>query len=210
MALIANRRSVMTLFSNPTCPHSHRVRLVLAEKSINVDVVSVEGPHLPEDLIDLNPYNSVPTLVDRDLILYDSRVIIEYLDERFPHPPLMPVDPVTRAQFRLALYRIERDWYGLAEEIEEARDRKTANKARKILRESVLASAEVFRAKPFFLSDEFSLVDCTIAPILWRLPVYEIDLPAVQAKPIEQYAEAVFGRKSFQSSLTELEEEMRA
>mgnify|MGYP001827120011 CR=1 FL=1 len=200
----------MTLFSNPTCPHSHRVRLVLAEKSINVDVVSVEGPHLPEDLIDLNPYNSVPTLVDRDLILYDSRVIIEYLDERFPHPPLMPVDPVTRAQFRLALYRIERDWYGLAEEIEEARDRKTANKARKILRESVLASAEVFRAKPFFLSDEFSLVDCTIAPILWRLPVYEIDLPAVQAKPIEQYAEAVFGRKSFQSSLTELEEEMRA
>ncbi len=210
MALIANRRSVMTLFSHPTCPHSHRVRLVLAEKSINVDVVSVEGPNLPEDLIDLNPYNSVPTLVDRDLILYDSRVIIEYLDERFPHPPLMPVDPVTRAQFRLALYRIERDWYGLAEEIEEARDRKTANKARKILRESILASAEVFRAKPFFLSDEFSLVDCTIAPILWRLPVYEIDLPSVQAKPIEQYAEAVFGRKSFQSSLTELEEEMRA
>jgi RNA polymerase-associated protein len=170
----------------------------------------VEGPNLPEDLIDLNPYNSVPTLVDRDLILYDSRVIIEYLDERFPHPPLMPVDPVTRAQFRLALYRIERDWYGLAEEIEEARDRKAANKARKILRESILASAEVFRAKPYFLSDEFSLVDCTIAPILWRLPVYEIDLPAVQAKPIEQYAEAVFGRKSFQSSLTELEEEMRA
>lgn len=200
----------MTLFSHPTCPHSHRVRLVLAEKSINVDVVSVEGPTLPEDLLDLNPYNSVPTLVDRDLVLYDSRVIIEYLDERFPHPPLMPVDPVTRAQFRLALYRIERDWYGLATEIEQARDRKAANKARKILRESVLASAEVFRARPYFLSDEFSLVDCTLSPILWRLPVYEIELPAVQGKPITEYASSIFARPSFQSSLTELEQEMRA
>jgi RNA polymerase-associated protein len=210
MALVANRRSIMTLFSHPTCPHSHRVRLVLAEKSINVDVVSVEGPTLPEDLLDLNPYNSVPTLVDRDLVLYDSRVIIEYLDERFPHPPLMPVDPVTRAQFRLALYRIERDWYGLATEIEQARDRKAANKARKILRESVLASAEVFRARPYFLSDEFSLVDCTLSPILWRLPVYEIELPAVQGKPITEYASSIFARPSFQSSLTELEQEMRA
>jgi RNA polymerase-associated protein len=148
--------------------------------------------------------------VDRDLVLYDSRVIIEYLDERFPHPPLMPVDPVTRAQFRLALYRIERDWYGLANEIEEARDRKTGNKARKILKESILASAEVFRAKPYFLSDEFSLVDCTIAPILWRLPTYEIELPAAQAQPIEDYIEAILARPSFQSSLSELEEEMRA
>jgi RNA polymerase-associated protein len=169
----------------------------------------VEGPTLPEDLLDLNPYNSVPTLVDRDLVLYDSRVIIEYLDERFPHPPLMPVDPVTRAQFRLALYRIERDWYGLASEIEQARDRKAANKARKILRESVLASAEVFRARPYFLSDEYSLVDCTLAPILWRLPVYEVELPAPEAKPITEYSSAIFARPSFQSSLTELEQEMR-
>lgn len=210
MALIANRRSVMTLFSDPTCPHSHRVRLVLAEKSINVDIVSVEGPALPEDLLDLNPYNDVPTLVDRDLVLYDSRVIIEYLDERFPHPPLMPVDPVTRAQFRLALFRIEKDWYTLARDIDEAKDRKSANRIRKILRESILASAEVFKAKPYFLSDEYSLVDCTIAPILWRLPHYEIDLPSAQAKPILTYAEGLFSRTSFQSSLTELEEEMRA
>lgn len=210
MAAIANRQSIMTLFSHPTDPHSHRVRLVLAEKSINVDIVNVQGPELPEDLLDLNPYNSVPTLVDRDLVLYDSRVIIEYLDERFPHPPLMPVDPVTRAQFRLALYRIERDWYGQAEEIEEARDRKAANKARKILKESILSSAEVFRAKPYFLSDEFSLVDCTIAPMLWRLPHYEIELNTAQAKPILDYAEAIFARPSFRASLTELEEEMRA
>jgi RNA polymerase-associated protein len=159
-------------------------------------------------LLDLNPYHSVPTLVDRDLVLYDSRVIIEYLDERFPHPPLMPVDPVTRAQFRLALYRIEKDWYALAAEIEEAKDRKTANRSRKILRESIMASAEVFRAKPYFISDEFSLVDCTIAPILWRLPHYEIDLSAAEAKPIAQYAEAMFERPSFRASLTELESEL--
>ena len=118
MAVIANRRSVMTLFSKPTCIHSHRTRLVLAEKNINIEIVNVEGPDLPEDLMDLNPYHTVPTLVDRDLVLYDSRVIIEYLDERFPHPPLMPVDPVTRAQFRLALFRIETDWYQLAEQFD--------------------------------------------------------------------------------------------
>lgn len=208
MAVVANRRSVMTLFSKPTCPHSHRVRLVLAEKSINIEIVNVEGPQLPEDLLDLNPYHSVPTLVDRDLVLYDSRVIIEYLDERFPHPPLMPVDPVTRAQFRLALFRIERDWYTLAEQIEEAQERKQSTKARKILREGLLSSVEVFKAKTFFLSDEFSLVDCTIAPIVWRLPYYGIELP-LQAQPIMKYVDSVFRRNSFQESLTELEREMR-
>jgi len=208
MTVIANRRSVMTLFSRPTCPYSHRTRLVLAEKSINIDIVDVEEGTLPEDLLDLNPYNTVPTLVDRDLVLYDSRVIMEYLDERFPHPPLMPVDPVTRAQFRLALYRIEKDWYSLAEEIDEGGDRKPVSRARKILRESILTSAEIFTAKRFFLSDEFSLVDCTIAPILWRLPVYDIDLGR-QGKVMHRYMDEVFSRPSFQDSLTELEQEMR-
>ncbi len=199
----------MTLFSNPTDPHSHRTRLVLAEKGINVDVIDVHGADLPEDLMDLNPYNTVPTLVDRDLVLYDSRVIMEYLDERFPHPPLMPVDPVTRAQFRLALYRIEKDWYVTAEEIVSG-EKRAANKARKILRESILSSAELFTAKPFFLSDEFSLVDCSIAPILWRLPHFDVDLPPDQGKPVIEYAHRVFSRPSFQASLTELEQEMRA
>src|SRR3954462_4140487 len=129
MTVIANRRSVMTLFSRPTDPWSHRARLVLAEKSISIDIVDVDDGLLPEDLLDLNPYNSVPTLVDRDLVLYDSRVIMEYLDERFPHPPLMPADPVTRAQFRLALYRIEKDWYSLVAQINDA-DRKVAQQAR--------------------------------------------------------------------------------
>ena len=208
MAVIANRRSVMTLFSKPTCPYSHRTRLVLAEKNINIEIVDVEEDSLPEDLLDLNPYNSVPTLVDRDLVLYDSRVIMEYLDERFPHPPLMPVDPVTRAQFRLALYRIEKDWYSLATEIDAGGDRKPVSRARKILRESILSSAEIFAAKRFFLSDEFSLVDCTIAPVLWRLPAYDIELGS-QGKIMQRYMDEVFARPSFQESLTELEQEMR-
>ena len=208
MAVIANRRSVMTLFSRPTDIHSHRARLVLAEKNINIEIASVLGAELPEDLMDLNPYHTVPTLVDRDLTLYDSRVIIEYLDERFPHPPLMPVDPVTRAQFRLALFRIETDWYTLAEEAEISADGRLSSKSRKMLRESILQSTDLFGARPYFLSDEFSLVDASIAPILWRLPVYGIDLGS-QAEPIEKYMKRLFARRSFQHSLTELEQEMR-
>ena len=157
--------------------------------------------------MDLNPYHTVPTLVDRDLVLYDSRVIIEYLDERFPHPPLMPVDPVTRAQFRLALFRIETDWYQFAEQFDTDGERKLPAKSRKLLRESILASVELFAAKQYFLSDEFSLVDCSIAPILWRLPVYGIDLGS-QSEAIEAYMKRVFERRSFQESLTELEQEM--
>lgn len=207
MTVIANRRSVMTLFSRPTDIHSHRTRLVLAEKNINIEITSVLGSELPEDLMDLNPYHTVPTLIDRDLTLYDSRVIIEYLDERFPHPPLMPVDPVTRAQFRLALFRIESDWYSLAEEAD-GPDGKLSSKSKKMLRESILQSAELFAARTYFLNDEFSLVDCSIAPILWRLPVYGIDL-GDKAEAIEAYMQRVFTRRAFQQSLTELEQEMR-
>jgi RNA polymerase-associated protein len=157
--------------------------------------------------MDLNPYHTVPTLVDRDLTLYDSRVIIEYLDERFPHPPLMPVDPVTRAQFRLALFRIETDWYSLAEEADQP-DGKLSAKSRKLLRESILQSADLFGARPYFLSEEFSLVDCSIAPVLWRLPVYGIELGS-EFEAVEDYMQRVFSRRSFQQSLTELEQEMR-
>jgi RNA polymerase-associated protein len=206
MALVANRRSVMTLFSSATDPESHRVRLVFAEKGITVEVVDVDGSNKPEDLIDLNPYNSVPTLVDRELVLYDPRTIMEYLDERFPHPPLMPVDPVSRARARLALYRIEKDWYAELPALE-SKSEKVYTKARKMLRDSLTAGAEVFGAKPFFLSDEFSLVDATIIPVLWRLKHYRIDLPR-QAKPVMEYAARMFARESFKSSLTEAEREM--
>ena len=207
MAVIANRRSVMTLYSDATCPQSHRVRIVLAEKGMTVEIVNIDPDNLPEDLIDLNPYQSVPTLLDRELVLYDPQVITEYLDERFPHPPLMPVDPVSRARSRLALYRIDKDWYSLIADLESGVE-KNASKARKTLRDSLAASVEVFNAKPFFLSDEFSLVDATIAPILWRLQYYRVELP-VQAKPVLEYAERMFARDSFQASLTEAEKEMR-
>lgn len=199
----------MTLFSKADDPWSHRTRIVFAEKSITVETIDVHEGNLPEDLLDLNPYHSVPTLVDRDLVLYDSRVIMEYLDERFPHPPLMPVDPVARAQFRVALYRIERDWYTLAQQMNDPADRKLGQKARKILRDSILASADVFKAKPYFLSDEFSLVDATIAPILWRLPVWEIDL-GTAAPTINKYANLIFSRPAFRQSLSRVEQEMRA
>ena len=207
MALVANRRSVMNLFSSTSCPQSHRVRMVLAEKGITVEIIDVDGGQKPEDLIDLNPYNTVPTLVDRELVLYDPNTIVEYLDERFPHPPLMPVDPVSRARTRLALFRIEHDWYELVPALE-SKGEKTVNKARKELRDSLTSSAEVFAAKPYFLSDEFSLVDASIVPILWRLMRYRIELPR-QARPVMEYAERMFNRESFQASLSETEREMR-
>ena len=207
MALIANRRSVMTLFSDPTCIQSHRTRIVLSEKDITADVVQIDENNKPEDLSELNPYNSVPTLVDRDLVLYDSRVIMEYFDERFPHPPLMPVDPVSRSKSRLALFHIEKDWYGPIETILHG-DAAASEQARKVLHDSLVSSIEIFSAKPYFLSDEFSLVDCSIAPLLWRLPSLGITLPA-DAKAIVEYSNRVFDRPSFRSSLTEEELEMR-
>ena len=198
----------MTLFSKADDVWSHRARIVLAEKGIHVETIDVNERNLPEDLLDLNPYHSVPTLVDRDLVLYDSRVIMEYLDERFPHPPLMPIDPVARAQVRLALFRIEHDWYSLAAQIKNP-DRNVSLHAKKVLRDSVLSSVDVFKAKPYFLSDEFSLVDATIAPVLWRLAMWEIDVTA-QTQPITRYMNLVFSRPTFRHSLSPLEQGMRA
>jgi RNA polymerase-associated protein len=207
----------MTLFSTPDDLWSHRTRIVIAEKAIEIENVDVAAGKYPEDLLDLNPYHTTPTLIDRDLVLYDSRVIMEYLDERFPHPPLMPVDPVSRARARLALYQIEHDWYDVARKIDAAGQKDSGHKdpghkdigqLRKVLRDNVLASADLFKVKPFFLSDEFSMVDATIAPILWRLPRYEIDLPP-QAQPILKYASAIFSRPAFRASLSETEREMR-
>lgn len=209
MAVVANRRSVMTLFSRPTCAQSHRVRLVLAEKGItNMDMVEVKPDEPSEDLLDLNPYHSVPTLVDRELVLYEPRIIIEYLDERFPHPPLMPVDPVSRARFRLALYRVEKDLYEQLSALEEGGVGEV-RKARKILRDNLTSGAEVFAARPYFLSDEFSLVDCTLAPILWRLEHYGVELPH-QATPVKEYAQRLFEREAFQKSLSDQERDLRS
>jgi len=206
-----SRHSVMTLYSDPSCPFCHRVRMVLAEKGITVDIVDVDAQDLPDEVMDFNPYGTVPTLVDRDLRLYESRIIMEYLDERFPHPPLLPVDPVARANARLFMYRIERDWYGLLERIVKRAGAAGAEvtQARKELRESLIATSPVFGARRFFMSDEFSLVDCCIGPLLWRLPVVGIELSA-SAQAVKDYAERIFAWPSFQRSLTEAEREMVA
>ena len=206
MAVITNKRSVMTLYSGSNDPYSHRARIVLAEKSVAYEIHEIEQGELPEDLIDLNPYNSVPTLVDRDLVLYDSRVVMEYLDERFPHPPLMPVDPVSRARTRLMLHRIDHDWYSLLDDLTgDNQDKKDT--AIKEFKASVTSVAPIFEAKPFFMSEEFSLVDACIAPLLWRLNEYGIELPS-QASSVKAYAERLFNRASFKESLTKKESEI--
>jgi len=181
--------------------------MVLTEKNISAEVIILDDHHLPEDLLDLNPYNSLPTLVDRDLVLYHSRIIMEYLNERFPHPPLMPVDPVSHARSRLFLYRIERDWYSLLDDLT-GEDNSLAGTARNILRDGLMSVAPIFEQKPYFMSNEFSLVDCTLATLLWRLPMYQIELPS-QAGPLLKYAERIFGREAFQASLTDEERAIR-
>ncbi|MGD2020550.1 MAG: glutathione S-transferase N-terminal domain-containing protein [Thiohalocapsa sp.] len=198
----------MTLFSDPKCPYCHRVRMVLAEKKINIDVVDVDADDLPAQVLEANPYGTVPTLVDRDLTLYESQIIMEYLDERFPHPPLLPVDPVGRANARLLMHRVDRDWYSLMGRISRG-DKTTAAEARDELRETLIASAPIFAASPFFMSEEFSLVDCCIAPLLWRLPALGVDLPAA-AVAVTEYSTRIFEWPSFRRSLSEAEREMVA
>ena len=201
---MTTRGGVMTLFSAPDEPQSHRTRLVVAEKGIELDIINVVPGKYPSDLLELNPYNSLPTLIDRELVLYDGRVVIDYLDERFPHPPMMPVDPVMRAQYRLALYRIERDWYGRADQIERCTDAKQQTTLKHELGNVIMQSAELFKIKPFFLGDEFSILDATILPILWRLRRYGIAVPA-EAQAMTRYIATMTARPAFRSSLTDVE-----
>ena len=206
-ALLANRRSVMSLYSDPTDAASHAVRFVLAEKAINVEIHQVTADNRPEDLNDLNPYSAILTLVDRDLVLYEPQIIMEYLDERFPHPPLMPVDPVARANNRLYRYRLQRDFYALVDDVENG-DKGVSNAARKCLRDHLSTLAPIFAQKTYFMSDDYSLVDCYLAPILWRLPAYGVRLPA-HAKALQKFADKIFEREAFTHSLTEAEYELR-
>ena len=209
MGVVA-KRSSMTFFSDGNSHYSHRVRIVLAEKGVTVDVIEADESNKPDELADLNPYNSLPTLLDRDLVLYESKVMMEYLDERFPHPPLLPVYPVARGASRQFIYRIERDWCGLVDSLLEGKaNAKTLEKQRKELREGLIAIAPIFTEMPFFMNEEFTLVDCCMAPILWRLPAMGIELPSnKQTKPLLAYMESLFERESFQESLSEQEKEM--
>jgi stringent starvation protein A len=208
MAIITNKRSVMTLYSGAVDILSHRVRIVLAEKGVSYEVVNIETRGKPEDLLELNPYGSVPTLVDRELALYEPNVIAEYLDERFPHPPLMPVYPVARAKARLIIYRFDREWGPLIRKLETGKGTDLRATAKELIG-YIQQLVPLFNASPYFMGDEFTLVDCCIAPVLWRLPAWGITFSPVESKAINKYAERVFQRDSFQASLTEAEHELR-
>ncbi|AZC20614.1 MULTISPECIES: glutathione S-transferase N-terminal domain-containing protein [Pseudomonas] len=199
----------LACYSDPADHYSHRVRIVLAEKGVSAEIISVEAGRQPPKLIEVNPYGSLPTLVDRDLALWESSVVMEYLDERYPHPPLLPVYPVARANSRLLMHRIQRDWCGHVDLILDSRTKDAVRaQARKELRESLTGVSPLFADKPFFLSEEQSLVDCCLLPILWRLPVLGIELPR-QAKPLLDYMERQFAREAFQASLSGVERDMR-
>jgi RNA polymerase-associated protein len=205
---VVTKRSSMTFFSDGNSHYSHRVRIVLAEKGVAVDVVNVDPDCKPAELADHNPYNDLPTLVDRDLVLYESDIMMEYLDERFPHPPLLPVYPVARAQSRLMMYRIRKDWSRLADAILADPESKKADSYRKELKESLISTAPVFAEMPYFMSEEFTIVDCCVSALLWRLPLMGITLDDAQAKPVLKYMDRMFARESFKVSLSELEKEM--
>jgi RNA polymerase-associated protein len=196
------------LFSGRDDLASHRARLVLAAKGVSYELLLVDPTNPPEDLLDLNPYHSVPTLVDRDLVLYDVNVIAEYLDERYPHPPLMPVDPLSRARVRLGVARLERDWFPYVETILSG-TKSTSETARKRLREGLLASVPVFKASKFFLNSEMSLADCALAPLIWRLLALGVVLPR-EAQVIHDYGERIFRNPGFTRSMTDEEKQMRA
>lgn len=196
----------MNLFSDPSCPYCHRVRMVIAEKGIAADITNVDASALPEEVMVFNPYATVPTLVDRDLQLYESRIIMEYLDERFPHPPLMPIAPIARANARIFMFRIDREWYSRMHTIKKG-NATEASQARKELRESLIQIAPVFAANKFFFSDEFSLLDCYVAPLLLRLPDLGVELPK-SATEIRMYMKRIFAWPAFRISLSDVEQEM--
>ncbi|MBB6339974.1 RNA polymerase-associated protein [Pseudomonas fluvialis] len=199
----------LTLFSDPVSHYSHRVRLVLAEKGLVADLQEIPAGQCPARLAELNPYGSLPTLADRDLALYEPAVIMEYLEERYPHPPLLPVYPVARANSRLLMHRIQRDWCSLVDQLLDPKVKEAAKVvARKELRESLTGVSPLFADKPYFLSEDLSLVDCCLLPILWRLPLMGIELPR-PAKPLLDYMERSFAREAFRASLSAVERDMR-
>lgn len=203
---IVTRRMVMSLYSDNDDIYSHQVRIVLAEKGVNVEILHAKRDAIPQDLLEINPYGTVPTLLDRGLVLYEARIIMEYLDERFPHPPLLPVYPVARAEVRKMMYRIEKDWYELLKNIKEGVDVK---ESRQYLYDSLVNLEPIFNDKLYFLNGEFSLLDCSLAPLLWRLPQLDVEIPA-KFKSLHAYMERLFERESFQTSLSDLERQLRA
>ena len=198
---------MMVLYSGTTCPFSHRCRFVLFEKGMDFEIRDVDLYNKPEDISVMNPYGQVPILVERDLILYESNIINEYIDERFPHPQLMPADPVMRARARLFLYNFEHDLFSHIGDLEHGTP-KAAEKARAIVRDNLTQIAPIFAKQKHMLGEDYSMLDVAIAPLLWRLEHYGIQLPK-QGLPILKYAERLFSRPAFIEALTPVEKAMR-
>lgn len=209
MVVAVNKRSVMTLFCDTTDIYGHQIRFVLAEKGVAAEIEFVTADNLPQELLDLNPYASIPTLIDRDLTLYEPHIALEYLDERFPHPPLMPVYPIVRANSRLTMYRIKKEWYSAYETIIADSNSDAAKISRKNLLDDLVSISVMFKEKDYFMSDDFTLCDCYFAPLLWRLPLLEIELPKVAEKNYLAYMSRIFERPAFVNSLTEEEKKIR-
>jgi len=207
-----NKRTSMALFSDPTDHYCQRVRIVLEEKGISSEIIDTDKNNINADILEVSPYSTLPVLVDRDVALYDSVTLMEYLDERFPHPPLLPVYPVARANIRLYIKRIANDWCSLFDRLVDEKLKAAEEKKLKTQLKSLIVSANpIFKEKPFFMNDEFSLVDCCISPMLWRLPQIGIEIPNdVKNKPVNEYMKKVFTREAFINSLTELEREIRS
>lgn len=197
---------MMRLYSGTTCPYSHRCRIVLYEKGMDFEVIDVDLMNRAEDIAVINPYNKVPVLVERDLILFEANIINEYIDERFPHPQLMPPDPVMRGRARLFLHRFEQELYSQVDIIEQGG--KTADKARAAIRDNLTQLAQILTKQKFLLGDEFSMLDVAIAPLLWRLEHYGIQM-GKEAAPLMKYAERLFSRQGFIDALTPSERAMR-
>ncbi len=209
MVSLSNRTS-MALFSDPLDHYSHRVRIVMCEKGVTSEIIDTDSKNLNPEILEVSPYEELPVLVDRDVCLYDSVILMEYLDERFPHPPLLPVYPVSRAHIRLFIQRIQRDWCGIFDTLIEGVSEAKAKKMRTQLKSQILGMSPILKEKDYFMSDEFSLVDCCIAPILWRLPLIGVDLQKDnKTKPIYEYMQRVFTKPCFVDSLSELEKEIR-
>ena len=198
---------MMQLYSGTTCPFSHRCRFVLYEKGMDFQVIDVDLYNKPEDIAVMNPYNRLPVLVERDLILYESNIINEYIDERFPHPQLMPADPVMRARARLFLHRFEKELFVHIDAFESG-NQKQVDKARNLVRDALMQIAPVFTKHKHMLGEEYSMLDVAITPLLWRLDYYGIQMPK-QAAPLLKYAERLFARPAFSEALTSAERGMR-
>ncbi len=200
---------MMILYSGSTDPFSHRCRFVLYEKGGDFEVVDVDPNNRPPEVDALNPYGEVPILIERDLTLYNSNIINEYIDERFPHPQLMPADPIMRARARLFIYTFERELFGFVRFLEDRNsDERRRAIARQQIREQLVQLSPILAKNKYLMGDEFTMLDVALAPLLWRLGIYGIELPK-SAAPLLKYAETVFSRNSFIDSMTPSEKVMR-